>query len=157
MAEWTNVAEQTVNPGESIIFADPSEGCALGLIRHRSASGDFSLSGKALRRRACNCCCKRNLTTKYLAVFSADIAVATGGTAEAITVAMAINGSTLPASTMTSTPAAAEEFNNVSKTISVPIWSNCCQSLSLRNTSDQPIFVRNAVINIVPMDALMNY
>lgn len=47
-------------------------------------------------------------------------------------------------STMIATPAAVEEYSNVAVAVSVPVWSGCCETLSIRNTSDQPILVQNA-------------
>ena len=66
----------------------------------------------------------------------------------AISVAITIDGSTIPASTMTVTPAAVEEFYNVSRAINAGIFAGCCESIAVRNTSDQPILVQNANIII---------
>jgi len=78
--------------------------------------------------------------------FGANIAIPTGGTPGAISLAIQIDGSTIPSSTMIVTPAAVEEFDNVSRAINVPIWRGCCESVAVRNTSDQPILVQNANI-----------
>ena len=61
MAEWTNVAVQTVNPGESIVFTENTQPCMNGFILHRDDSGAFLLSGatngcQATRQCACPCC-----------------------------------------------------------------------------------------------------
>ncbi len=80
--------------------------------------------------------------------FGANIAVPTGGTAEEISLGIAINGVTIPASEMTVTPAAVEEFFNVSREITADIWAGCCEVVSVRNLSDQPILMRNATIDI---------
>ena len=58
--------------------------------------------------------------------------------------AIMIDGATIPSSQMIVTPAAVEEYFNVSRAINVPIWRGCCESVSIRNTSDQPILVQNA-------------
>lgn len=71
--------------------------------------------------------------------FGANIAIATGGTPGAISVAIAIDGSVIPASTMTVTPAAVGEFFNVSRAINADIWRGCCESVTVVNTSTQPI------------------
>lgn len=57
-----------------------------------------------------------------------------------------IDGSTVPATTMTVTPAAVEEFFNVSRAANIDIWNGCCESVAVRNTSDIPILVQNANI-----------
>ena len=44
------------------------------------------------------------------------------------------------------TPAAVEEFFNVSRATNVDVWRGCCETVAIRNTSDQPILVQNANI-----------
>ena len=78
--------------------------------------------------------------------FGANIAIPTGGTVEAISVAVAIDGTTLPASTMIVTPAAVAEYWNVSRAINAAIYKNCCQTVTIRNVSAQPILVQDANI-----------
>lgn len=65
---------------------------------------------------------------------------------------VAINGEVIPTSTMIVTPAATEELQNVSTQVYVPIPRGCCQSISVRNTSDQPIEVQNANLTIFRPD-----
>ena len=79
-------------------------------------------------------------------MFGGNIAVPTGGTVGEISMAVALDGTAIPVSEMVVTPAAAEDFGNISASISVPIWAGCCQSVSIQNTSDQPIFLKNAHI-----------
>jgi hypothetical protein len=64
-------------------------------------------------------------------------------------VGIAIDGTTDPSSIMRFTPAAVEEFGNISKKIVVSVPSLCgCENVSVRNTSTQPIEVQNANIVI---------
>lgn len=144
MAEYSANAVQTVNPGESIIFTESPVPCGRGFVRHRGDSGSFLLSGWVPYRRGC--CCRRINSAEYLVSFGANIAIPTGGTVGQISVAIAVDGSTLPASTMIVTPAAVEEYSNVGRAINVPIWRGCCETVTVRNTSDQPILVQNANI-----------
>lgn len=146
MAEWSSNTLQTVNPGENIIFTENPVPCERGLIRHRDDSGSFLLAGWVPRQRYCRCQRPRN--ANYLVDFGANIAVPTGGTLGAISIAITIGGATIPSSTMTVTPAAVEEFFNVSRAINAAIFNGCCETLSVRNTSDQPILVQNANIII---------
>lgn len=145
MAEYTASAVQTVNPGESVIFTDTPSPCRRDFVRHRDDSGSFLLSGWVPNRPVC-CPCMQVNSAKYLVDFGADIAVPTGGTAGAISLAIAIDGVTIPASIMTVTPAAVEEFFNVSRAINADIWRGCCETVSVRNVSDQAILVSNANI-----------
>ena len=146
MAEYSANAQQVVNPGEAIVFTEAPIPCNRGLVRHRDDTGSFLLAGYV---PSCGCGCRnRNQSANYLVDFGANIAVPTGGTVGAISVAVAIDGATLPASTMTVTPAAVEQFFNVSRAINAAIYRGCCQTVTIRNTSDQPILVQNANIII---------
>lgn len=141
MAEYSANAVQTVNPGETIVFTDSPEPCRRGFVRHRDGSGNFLLSGKTF-----NCCCCRQNTAKYLIDFGANIAIPTGETVDEISVAIVLDGATVPATTMIVTPAAVEEYGNISCTTNVGIWNGCCETISVRNTSSIPILVQNANI-----------
>lgn len=136
MAEFSANAVQTVNPGETIVFTESPVPCNKGLVRHRDGTGNFLLSGRS------NCPCKKSVN--YFVDFGANIAVPTGQTVGAISVALSVDGATIPPTQMIVTPAAVEEFFNVSCATNVPIFSNCCESFSIRNTSGIPILVENA-------------
>lgn len=142
MAEWTANAVQTVNPGEAVTFTE-NPVRARRFIRHRDDTGNFLLSGQACRY--CGCA---PASVTYLCEFGANIAVPTGGTVGPISVALFLDGGTLPATTMIVTPAAVEEYGIVSRAANVDVWGGCCQTLTVRNTSDQPILVQNANILI---------
>lgn len=153
MAEYSANAVQTVNPGETVVFTEADIPCRRGLVRHREGSGNFLLSGWVPNR--CNCRC--NNTAEYLVDFGANIAIPTGGTVGPISVAISLDGSTLPTTTMTVTPAAVEEFWNVSRAAGVNIWRNCCETVAIRNISDQPILVQNANILFSRPDLAVTY
>jgi hypothetical protein len=138
MAEWSANVVQTINPGEAIVFTDNPVPCNLGLVRHRDGTGNFLLSGS----RGCPCSSSAN----YFVDFGANIAVPTGETVGEISLAITVDGATIPASEMIVTPAAVEEYANVSRAINVPIWRGCCQTVTVQNTSDIPISVQNANI-----------
>lgn len=55
---------------------------------------------------------------------------------------------TIPASTMEVTPAAVDQYFNVSREINANVWAGCCETVTVRNTSDQVIQMRNASIDI---------
>lgn len=143
MAEWTSVAVQTVNPGEAIVFTENPVPCYRGLILHRDDSGLFLIKGSSngiIRR----CPCMGQSSINYMIDFGANIAVPTGETVGPISVAYELEGATLGGTTMTVTPAAVEEFFNVSRATNVPIWVGCCESFAVRNISNIPILVQNA-------------
>ena len=145
MAEYSANASQLVNPGESVIFTETPVPCRRGLVRHRDDTGNFLLKGYVPNNGGC-CCCRQK-SAKYLVDFGANIAIPTeGGTVEPISVAITIDGATIPSSTMIVTPAAVNEFWNVSRAINAEIWHGCCETVTVRNTSNQPILVQNANI-----------
>ena len=153
MAEYSANAVQTVNPGESIIFTESPVPCNRGFVKHRDGSGNFLLS-VWVASRGCGCVPK---SANYLVHFGANIAIPTGGTAGPISVAISIDGGTIPTSQMIVTPAAVEEFFNVSRAINVEIFRGCCETVTIRNTSDQPILVQNANVILTRPDLAVTY
>lgn len=156
MAEFSASAVQTVNPGETIIFTSAPVPCNRGFVRHRDDSGNFLLSGWVPNKytNGCNCGSK---SANYLVDFGANIAIPTGGTVGEISVAITIDGGTVPSSTMRVTPAAVEEFFNVSRAINVSVWKGCCETVSIRNTSTQPILVESANVIFTRPDLNVTY
>ena len=133
MAEFTAVAQQTVEPNQVILFTDDAVR-GNNSIMHRQGSGLVSLRGLT-------CCQPR---ARFRVSFGANIAIPTGGTVEAISLAIAINGEPVQTTTMIETPAAVEEFSNVFSAIFIDVPANCCSQISVRNTSGQAIDVQNA-------------
>lgn len=151
--EFSNNAVQTVNPGESVVFTASPVPCNRGLVRHRNDSGNFLLRGN-VRRNTCGCCAA---SAQYLVDFGANVAIPTGGTIGSISLALTLDGATLPTTQMTVTPAAVEEFWNVSDATILGVWRGCCQTLTVRNISDQPILVQNANIIFSRPDMNVTY
>lgn len=153
MAEYNANNVQTVNPGEVIVFTASDVPCNRGFVKHRDDTGTFLLTGWTPQRQ-CNCASK---SAMYLVDFGANIALPTGATLEEISVAIAVDGNTLPATTMRVTPAAVGQYFNVSRASHVSIWKGCCQTVSIRNTSTQPILVQNANIIFSRPDLAVSY
>lgn len=144
MAEWTSVAVQTVNPGESIVFTENPVPCTKSYVLHRDDSGAFLMKGISTgSNQGCGCCCRPKVVN-YVVDFGANIAVPEGETVGPISVAFALDGNTLLGTEMIVTPAAVEEYFNVSRNTNVSIWKGCCQTFSVRNTSTIPILVQYA-------------
>ena len=151
--EFSNNAVQTVNPGESVVFTASPVPCNRGLVRHRNDSGNFLLRGN-VRRNACGCCAE---SAQYLVDFGANIAIPTNGTVGSISLSLTLDGATLPTTQMTVTPAAVEEYWNVSDATILGVWRGCFQTLTVRNISDQPILVQNANIIFSRPDMNVTY
>lgn len=149
------VAVQTINPGETCIFT-VTDVCNRGLIRPSVGNASFVLSGWLPNRytNGCNCSSK---TADYLVDFTANIAIPTGGTVSEISVGIAIDGVTIPGSNMKTTPAAVNQYFNIAKVINADVLRGCCQTISIRNTSDQPILMDNATIVISRPDLNVTY
>lgn len=144
MAEYSNNAVQTVASNGTVVFTESPVPCNRGLIRHRDGSGSFLLKGY-VPQSPCGCAAQ---SAEYLCLFGANIAIPTGGTVEEISLALAIDGAVIPSSTMIVTPAAVEQYFNVSCAVNAQIWRGCCETLTVVNTSGQDISVQNANIVI---------
>ena len=141
---YTNDAIQTIQPGASAVFNTVVSNDDVG---HVDGTGSFILSGGPKRPQRCSCCNKQSCK-RYSVNFGANIAVPTGETVGPISVALSVSGGTVPASTMIVTPAAIEEYFNVSTDILVPIVCGCYQSVTVTNLSTIPINMQNASITI---------
>ena len=126
------VATQTVAENQNVLFTD-SVTCGNCSITHRDGSGLVTLRGTTNQCRA-----------RYKVTFGGNIAIPTGGTVEAISLALAIDGEALGSSTMIVTPAAVEEYFNVFGAMFVDVPKGCCLTASIQNVSTQPILVQNA-------------
>ena len=135
-AEYSMTALQTVAVDDNILFGNGNRSCRKGFIQHRDDSGIFFLKGATNGCRAV-----------YRVAFNGNIAIATGGTVEPISVALTINGEALGNATATVTPAAIGDFFNVSVTTFIDIPCGCCVTVSVENVSDTTdIDVSNAHI-----------
>ena len=137
MAEYSNIAAQTVAVNGNVLFTDTTSNCNKGIITHRTGSGLINVKGAT-----------NNCRAKYRVSFSGNIAVPTGGTAGPISLAIAIEGEPDLSTLAIATPAAVGVFNNVAMATDVWIPCGCCQSISVKNTSTQAISVANANITI---------
>lgn len=153
-AEYSAVTAQLVNPGESVIFTATEVPCRRGLIRHRDNTGNFLLVGYVPYLGGCYC--NRSNTANYMVDFGANIAIPTGSAVGEISLALAIDSSTIPGSTMIVTPAAVEQYFNVSRAINADIFRGCCETVTVRNTSAIPILVQNANIVFSRPDLFMS-
>lgn len=134
MAEYIAVATQEVAQNGNVAFTNTAVKGS-NCIQHREGSGIITLRGVTNQCRA-----------RFFVDFSANIAVPTGGTAGAISLAIAISGEPVLSSQMISTPAAVDQFNNVSAGIYVDVPKGCCVNIAVENTSTQAIDVSNANI-----------
>ena len=125
-------AVQTVQANQNVYFT-ATVICGNGSISHRDDSGLVTLRGVTNQCRA-----------RFMVTFGGNIAVPTGGTVGPISLAIAIEGEPVPATTMIVTPAAVEQFFNVKSSVFIDVPRGCCTRFSVENTSDEAIVVQNA-------------
>ena len=125
-------ALQTVESNQNVLFTDTVV-CGNCSMIHRAGSGLVTLKGNTTQCRA-----------RYRVSFGGNIAIPTGGTVEAISLAIAIEGEAVPSTTMIVTPAAVEEFFNIYSAVFLDVPRNCCMTVSVKNISTQAVDVQNA-------------
>ena len=130
--EITANALQTVLTNQNVQFTDTIT-CGNCSILHRDGSGLITVKGNTNQCRA-----------RYKISFGGNIGIPTGGTVEAISLAIAVDGEAIGPTTMIVTPAAVEDLWNVFGAIFLDVPRGCCMNVSVRNTSTQDILVQNA-------------
>lgn len=132
MAEYTNSNIVTVAAGQNVALTEtPAAGG--GCIVHRAGAGIVTLRGLTNQCKA-----------RFRVSFGANIAVPTGGTVEAISAALAINGEPLTSATAIVTPAAVENYFNIFVSAFVEVPRGCCLTVAAENTSTQAINFANS-------------
>ena len=123
MAEYLANATQLVELNQPIVFS-ASIPCNRGNVVHEDETGIFILRGNST-----------GCFARYQVTFNGNIAVPEGGTVGPIAVSVAVNGEARPTSRAIGTPAAVEEYNNVTSTAIVTVPRGCCFSVSVRAVS----------------------
>ena len=123
MAEYLANATQLVELNQPIVFT-ASIPCNRGNVIHEDETGIF-----ILRSNTTGC------FARYQVVFNGNIAVPTGGTAGPIAIAITVNGEARPTSRAIVTPAAVEEYNNVTSAAIITVPRGCCFSIGVRAVS----------------------
>lgn len=122
MIELSNTIEQTLQPGQSLVFDEVilKAGCC---ECHRNNTGSVKLRNNGV----------------YALSFSGNIGGETAATP--VQLSLSLSGSTLPETTMISIPAATTDRNNVSTSTRL---RNCCgdyDRVSVVNTGTVPVIV----------------
>lgn len=130
--EITAIALQTVEAGQDVAFTETAVS-GTNCIVHRQGSGIIKLRGITNQCRA-----------RYLVGYSGNIQIPTGGTVDAISLAIAVDGEPLQSTKMIVTPAAVQNLFNVSAQAYVDVDRGCCSTVAVQNTSTQAIEVQNS-------------
>jgi len=126
MAEYAYNPIQLVEPNQNVLL-DTVIPCNKGYVYHRDGSGIVILRGIVNCPNAC--------FARYQVTFNGNIALPEGGTVGPISVALAIDGEPIQTSRAIITPAAVDEYGNVTSTAIITVPRGCCFSVTVENTS----------------------
>lgn len=136
MAEFTNASIVTIAAGQNVPLTETAVS-GKPCIVHREGAGIVTLRGMTQQCRA-----------RFRVSFGGNIAIPTGGTVEAITAALALNGEALASATATVTPAAVENYFNIFVSAIIEVPRGCCATVAVKNTSTQPINFANSNMTV---------
>jgi hypothetical protein len=126
VAEYTYNPIQLVPAGGNVILNDNIP-CCKGYVLHRNESGLVILRG--IVNNPCG------TFARYQVTFNGNIAVPEDGTAGPISVSLAIDGEPILTSRAIVTPAAVDEYFNVTSTAIITVPRGCCFTVAVENTS----------------------
>ena len=129
MAEYGYVAAQDLQPGQGAILSNirSCTKCPQQVVH------DDQTPNLLLRGIVRNPCC--NAKAQYNVRYSGNIAVAEGGTAGEIQLAISVNGYVRPLTIAAATPAAVSEFWHVSGDTTIDVPVGCCTDVAVVNAS----------------------
>ena len=136
MAEFTYNPIQVVQPNAPVVL-NTTIGCPKGYVLHRNESGIVTLRGIT-----------NNCFARYQVTFNGNIAVPEGGTVGPISVALAIDGEPVLTSRAIVTPAAVDDYFNVTSTAIVTVPKGCCFTIAVENVSAAPAGGTAPAINV---------
>lgn len=119
-AEYLANAIQDVSLNAPVNFT-ASIPCTKGYVYHEDETGIFILRGIT---------CGQCFAT-YQVTFNGNIAIPEGGTVAPIAIAITVNGEPRLTSRAIFTPAAVEDYGNVTSTAIIKVPRGCCFSLSI--------------------------
>ena len=138
---------QTVALNAPILF-NASIPCNKGYVYHEDETGVFILRGIT-----CNC------FARYQVTFNGNIAIPTGGAVTPIAVAITVNGEERQSSEAIFTPAAVDEYGNVTSTAIITVPKGCCFTLAVEYvdaTTDDAATVPTPTINVQNANLVIN-
>lgn len=144
MAEYlTRDAVEVVPLNTAIPFVD-SIPCNRGYVFHQSGTGIFVLRGIVNNPTAC--------FARYEVEFTGNIAIPEGGAITPIATAIVVSGESRDGSRSIFTPAAVDEYGNVTSRAIVDVPKGCCFVVSVEyvnGTVNDPATVPTPLINVV--------
>jgi hypothetical protein len=150
MAEYLANAVQAVALNAPVLFS-ASIPCTRGYVYHEDETGIFTLRGIVNNPSSC--------FARYQVTFNGNIALPEGATVTPIAVALSVQGEQRPTSRAIFTPAAVDEYGNVTSTAIITIPRGCCFSLAVRYvdaTVDDPTVTPAPSINVQNANLVIN-
>lgn len=146
-AEYLANAVQEIALNAPAIFT-ASIPCTKGYVYHEDETGIFILRGIT---------CGQCFAT-YQVTFNGNIAIPEGGTVTPIAVAITVNGEPRLTSRAIFTPAAAEDFGNVTSTAIIKVPRGCCFSISVESVpaTTDPTVTTAPVIELQNANLVIN-
>ena len=146
MAEYLANEVQPISLNQPAIFR-ASIPCNRGNVYHEDETGIFILRGNT-----------SNCFARYQVTFNGNIALPEGGTPRPIAIAIAVNGEPRLTSRAIVTPAAVDEYFNVTSTALVTVPRGCCFTLSVRYVpaAEDPTVTPAPVINLQNANLVIN-
>lgn len=123
MAEYLANDVQLVALNAPVVFT-ASIPCNRGYVYHEDETGIFILRGIVN-----NSCCG---FARYQVTFNGNIAIPEGGEVTPIALTLSVNGEARPTSAAIFTPAAVDEYGNVTSTAIITVPKGCCFNLAVR-------------------------
>ena len=146
-AEYLANTVQSVALNGPIIFS-ASIPCTRGYVYHEDETGVFILRG--ITNGQCY--------ATYQVTFNGNIAIPTGGAVTPIAVAVTVNGEPRVTSRAIITPAAVDEYGNVTSTAIIKVPKGCCFSLSVEyvQATDDPTVTPTPIIDVQNANLVVN-
>jgi hypothetical protein len=139
-AEYVENVLQVVALDNPLVF-DSSIPCNNGSVFHENGTGIFILKGMT-----------PNCFARYQVTFNGNVAIPTGGAVTPIALAIAVNGEARPTSRAIYTPAAVDEYGNLTSTALITVPKGCCFTVSVRYidaTETDPATVPTPSIEVI--------
>ena len=141
MAEFvTRDGTETVALNAPIPFGN-SIPCKKGYVIHNNNTGIFVLRGIT-----------NNCFARYIVEFTGNIAIPEGGAITPIATAIVVSGEERTGSRSIFTPAAVDEYGNVTSRATVDVPRGCCFTVSVEyvnGTVNDPATVPTPIINVI--------
>ena len=136
MAEFSNSSIALVSAGQNVPLTETAVNSKPCIV-HRQGAGIVTLRGLTNQSRAL-----------FRVSYGGNIAIPTGGTVEAITAALAVNGEPLTSATATVTPAAVGNYFNIYVSAQVFVPKGCCLTVAMENSSTQAVNFANSNLTV---------